>query len=73
MWPFNAASAPARCPTCMDIGAGQGLFAVQFAQAYPHSPLIAIVRTQAHYAKRLPCNSDRLARCRRLLHRCSHP
>ncbi|MEO1209167.1 MAG: SAM-dependent methyltransferase [Cyanobacteria bacterium J06638_20] len=36
---------------CVEIGAGQGLFAVQFSQTHPDMTLIAIERTQMRFAK----------------------
>jgi tRNA (guanine-N7-)-methyltransferase len=38
-------------PVCVEIGAGQGFFAVQFAKANPAKTLIAIERTQERFAK----------------------
>jgi tRNA (guanine-N7-)-methyltransferase len=38
-------------PICIEVGAGQGLFAVQFSQANPEKTLIAIERTQERFAK----------------------
>lgn len=58
--PFNKAAVPRppgtppilpAGPLCVEIGAGQGWFAVQFAQAHPHKTLIAIERTQTRFAK----------------------
>jgi len=58
MRPFNAATVPRpqvgpvllpNGPIFVDVGAGQGLFAVQFSQDHPHRTLIAIERTQVRF------------------------
>lgn len=60
MRPFNPASLPPppgeiislpSGPLCVEVGAGQGLFAVQFAQAHPATTLVAIERTQTRFAQ----------------------
>lgn len=38
-------------PVVVDVGAGQGLFAVRYAQAHPNHTLIAIERTHTRFAK----------------------
>jgi FkbM family methyltransferase len=60
MRPFNAATVPKPQvgpvslpdgPIFVDVGAGQGLFAVQFSQAHPYQTLIAIERTQERFIR----------------------
>lgn len=58
--PFNKAAIPKppgeaialqTSHLCIEIGAGQGLFAVQFSQTHPETTLIAIERTQTRFAQ----------------------
>jgi tRNA (guanine-N7-)-methyltransferase len=60
MRPFNPTAVPKpqvgpvplpAGPLWVDVGAGQGLFAVQFSRAYPNSTLIALERTQVRFAR----------------------
>lgn len=60
MRPFNSAAIPKpqvgamplpQGPVFVEVGAGQGLFAVRFSQTYPDQTLIAIERTQKRFAQ----------------------
>ncbi len=60
MRPFNAAAVPKppigpvplpNDPLFVEVGAGQGLFAVQFSRVHPEKKLIAIERTQERFAQ----------------------
>jgi tRNA G46 methylase TrmB len=60
MRPFNPDAVPAPHagpvplpdgPIFVEVGAGQGLFAVQFARKHPEKTLIAIERTQERFAR----------------------
>lgn len=60
MRPFNPAAVPKpqmgpvllpRGPLFVEVGAGQGLFAVQFSRAHFDTTLIAIERTQERFAR----------------------
>jgi tRNA (guanine-N7-)-methyltransferase len=60
MRPFNSAAVPKpqvgaiplpNGPIFVEVGAGQGLFAVQFSRTHPEQTLIAIERTQERFAQ----------------------